>query len=234
MNVIRSIRSPNFSDLNIQVRFVVLHFTAASLERTCELFTDPKTEVSAHLVIDRDGSVYELVECMSGTAKRAWHAGKSQLEVSPGDTHNLLQGFNDFSIGIELVNLNGNIFPYTEPQYSSLFSVIESLKRSYPELQSPASIIGHEQIAGFRGKSDPGRCFEWSRLFSVCYPGQGAPERRCLCSELVATRLRELLEGLGVSIDPATGEPQLPMHLSGRLFGLVSALSESALSRVDG
>jgi N-acetylmuramoyl-L-alanine amidase len=231
MNVIRFITSPNFSNLEIPVRFVVLHFTAASFERTVEIFTDPKTEVSAHLLIDRDGAVYELVECLSGTAKRAWHAGKSRMEVSANQGPHLVEGFNDCSIGIELVNLNGNIFGYTEAQYASLFAVIESLKRSYPELCKPSAIVGHEQIAGFRGKSDPGRCFEWSRLFSVCYPGQGAPQRGNVCSELMANRLRELVYSLGVTHDATTGEPVVPEGLPAKFFGLVSALSEAALSQ---
>ncbi len=209
----------------------MLHFTAATFERTVEIFTDPATEVSAHIVIDRDGSVYELVECMSGQAKRAWHAGKSRWETSAPQGNSVVEGFNDCSIGIELVNLNGNIFRYSEAQYASLFAVIESLKRSYPELCSPASVVGHEQIAGFRGKSDPGRCFEWSRLFSVCYPGEGAPIRESVCSELFANRLSDLVTGMGVTEDPATGEPVVPPELPRLFFGLLSALSETALSK---
>jgi len=106
MQIRSDIRSPNFSDLDIRVEFVVLHYTAASLERTLELFTSPKTEVSAHLVIDRDGTVYEMVQCLNGTAKRAWHAGRSRFGVLRDGVTKVIEGFNDISVGIELVNLN--------------------------------------------------------------------------------------------------------------------------------
>jgi N-acetylmuramoyl-L-alanine amidase len=233
MNINRSVRSPNFSDLEIPVRFVVLHYTAASLERTVEIFTTQSSEVSAHIVIDRDGTVYELVDCLGGVCKRAWHAGKSRLEVSKPGSDAAVEGFNDFSIGVELVNLNGNVFPYTEAQYASLFAVIESLKGMYAALEAPESIIGHEQIAGFRGKCDPGRCFEWARLFSVCYPNRGAPARRCLCSESLASRLRDLISGVGVSYDGASGQVVIPQTLPKQFFGLLSAFCEGALGQRD-
>jgi len=229
MNVVSSVRSPNFSDLSISVEFVVIHYTAATLERTLEIFTSTKSEVSAHLVIDRDGVVYELVECLGGVAKRAWHAGKSRFECAHAGGRRLVEGFNDCSIGIELVNLNGNVFKYTEAQYASLFALIDSLKSLYPALQNPESIVGHEQIAGFRGKADPGRCFEWERLFAVCYPNQGAPMRPAICGEQIAERLSALVKGIGVS-EPANGVISIPEGLPEGFFSLLSSLLEVALA----
>lgn len=229
MQVVTSKRSPNFTNLPISVEYVVIHYTAASLERTLDIFMNPATEVSSHIVIDRDGGVHELVPCFDGSALRAWHAGKSRLE-GPGGAR--VEGFNDCSIGIELENLNGNILPYTEAQYGALFKTIERLKGIYPALSRPESILGHEQIAGFRGKCDPGRLFEWGRLFSVCYPHQGMPVRTPLCPQPVAERVLALVKGLGGTIDPSSGEVKLPT--SGEaLFTHLSALLESALSRDD-
>ena len=72
---------------------LILHYTgmpsaAAALERLC----DPAAKVSAHYLIDEDGSVVALVP----EDARAWHAG-----VSAWLGH---AGLNDRSIGIELVN----------------------------------------------------------------------------------------------------------------------------------
>ena len=192
---------------------------------------DRATEVSAHIVIDRDGAVYEVVDCLNGAAKRAWHAGKSRYEVSRGSERVHIEGFNDRSIGIELVNLNGNIFPYTEAQYSSLFALLEVLKGLYPNLSSPDAIVGHEQIAGFRGKCDPGRLFEWERLYSVCFPHLGLPERRPLCSEAMAGRIRDMLRLLGIESNAHSSEVSVPAHIPPRLFGLLNSLCEAALSR---
>jgi N-acetylmuramoyl-L-alanine amidase len=230
MKIVSDIRSPNFSELTIPVEFVVLHYTAASLERTMELFTSAASEVSAHIVIDQDGVVHELVECLGGVTKRAWHAGRSRLDVVTSSGRTLIEGFNDRSIGIELINLNGNIFPYTEAQYTSLFALIESLKVRYPALQNPEAIVGHEQIAGFRGKADPGRCFEWDRLFAVCYPGQGAPSRAPLCGETLAERVRALVSGFGIQPGPG-GMISIPDGVPQRFFSLLSSLLEAALSR---
>ena len=231
MNIITSQSSPNFTDLEIPVEFVVLHFTAASLERTLEIFSSPRAEVSAHVVIARDGSIYELVPCLDGSARRAWHAGKSRMEVSTKGDSRLVESFNDRSIGIELVNENGNLFPYTEAQYASLFGLLERLKALYPALSQPESVVGHEQIAGFRGKSDPGLCFEWDRLFAVCYPNQGAPRRLPVCRRVLAQRMGGLVSALGVRFDPTSGEVSMPEGVSPTLFEHLSALSESALSR---
>jgi N-acetyl-anhydromuramyl-L-alanine amidase AmpD len=231
MNIVTTVRSPNFTDLDISVEFVVLHFTAATLARTLEICTDPASEVSAHLVVDRDGSIYELVSCLDGSARRAWHAGKSRMEVSTNGDSQLVESFNDRSLGIELVNLNGNLFPYTEAQYASLFGLIERLKSLYPALGRPEAIVGHEQVAGFRGKSDPGLCFEWDRLFAVCYPNLGAPRRIPVCRRPFAEKMGGLVRGLGVSIDRHTGDIHVPKGFDVTFFEHLSALSESALSR---
>jgi N-acetyl-anhydromuramyl-L-alanine amidase AmpD len=231
MNIRTTIRSPNFTDLEIPVEFVVLHFTAANLKRTLEIFTDATCEVSAHFVIDRDGTTYELVPCLDGRARRAWHAGKSRMEVATNGDSQLVESFNERSLGIELVNVNGNLFPYTEAQYASLFGLIERLKALYPALGRPAAVLGHEQIAGFRGKSDPGLCFEWERFFAVCYPNQGAPQRTHVCHRAIAEKMAALVRALGIRLDHSTGEVVVPEGVNSTFFEHLSALSESALSK---
>jgi N-acetylmuramoyl-L-alanine amidase len=233
MNIITSRRSPNFTDLEISVEFAVLHYTATSLERTLEIFTDPTREASAHLVIDCDGTVYELVPCLDGGARRAWHAGKSRMEVPINGDSRIVEGFNDLSIGIELVNLNGNIFSYTEAQYGALFSVIERLKARYPALKRPDSIVGHEQISGFRGKCDPGIRFEWERLFAVCYPNQGTPRRASVCRRAVAEKISGFARGMGIKVNPSSGEVEAPTGLPASFFEHLNSLVEAALSRDD-
>lgn len=231
MNIITSTRSPNFTDLEIPVEFVVIHFTATTLERTLSIFSNPASEVSAHLVIGRDGAVYEVVPCLDGNARRAWHAGKSRMEVGAQGAARVVESFNDRSIGIELVNVNGNLFPYTEAQYAALFGVLDRLKALYPALKRPEAIVGHEHIAGFRGKSDPGLCFEWDRLFAVCYPNQGSPRRLPVCRRALADKMGSLVRGLGIGYDAGSGEVTVPEGVAPSFFEHLSALSESALSK---
>lgn len=179
-------RSPKFNPGPLDVQFLVLHYTAGPLKESLELLCRPDEGGSSHLVIGEDGQVFELVNCLAGQADRAWHAGKSFYQS--GDRR--IEGFNDFSIGIELVNRNGNIFDYTDAQYSSLNQVLEILKQHYPALRQAERIIGHEQIAGFRGKCDPGICFNWQRFFAENYPTQVMPGRAALMSHEIRVALQ--------------------------------------------
>ena len=173
MKVNRSIRSPNFDARTINVEFVVIHYTACGLQATFDIFRDPTRKVSSHLIISSSGEIYEVVKCWEGQAQRAWHAGKSSWT----DEGKTWEEFNDYSIGIELVNNNGNLLSYTDKQYDSLIEVIEHLKLHYPAVQDPTRILGHEQIAGWRGKVDPGWMFDWELFYNACYKGFVHPER---------------------------------------------------------
>jgi N-acetyl-anhydromuramoyl-L-alanine amidase len=102
--------------------------------------------VSSHFFIRRDGSLVQFVPC----ARRAWHAGASSWR---GREH-----CNDFSIGIELEGTDD--LPYCSPQYKTLASLIEALRRRYPALRD---VVGHSDVAPGR-KTDPGRAFDWPRL----------------------------------------------------------------------
>lgn len=74
-------------------RFLVVHYTAASSAAgTINWFRDPKSRVSAHLVIARDGAITQMVPFN----RESWHAGQSRW----GN----LSGLNHYSIGIELDN----------------------------------------------------------------------------------------------------------------------------------
>ncbi|MCB0335618.1 MAG: N-acetylmuramoyl-L-alanine amidase [Bdellovibrionales bacterium] len=179
MKYSREFSSPNFSSQEISIEFAVLHYTAVSLKDTLTLFADSAIGASAHFVVDVDGTVYELVQALSGPALRAQHAGESRLELDG----KLWTGFNDFSIGIELVNANGNMLEYREPQYDSLIALLTELKQRYPALASPERVVGHEHIAGHRGKVDPGACFDWARVLQAVYPKEPLPARTPICSE---------------------------------------------------
>ena len=157
--------SPNCDKKAIKVEFLVLHYTAAFFADTLNLFLSSVSRVSSHLIIDVTGQVYEVVDCMKGQCFRAWHAGESYLETKDKRWKN----FNDFSIGIELVNLNGNLFAYSKEQYESLKEVIKKLKTHYPALRNPNRALGHEHIASHRGKVDPGYCFDWALFFKMNY-----------------------------------------------------------------
>ncbi len=102
-------------------------------------------EVSAHFFIRRDGRVVQFVSC----DQRAWHAGVSCWRGR--------ERCNDFSIGIELEGLEGDVF--MPPQYQQLARLLRLLAQRYPL----AEVTGHEHVAPGR-KQDPGPGFDWARL----------------------------------------------------------------------
>ncbi len=111
-------------------------------------------QVSAHLMIRRDGEVLQFVNL----ADRAWHAGQSCFEGR--------DNCNDFSIGIELEGSDD--VPYTDAQYEELGAVTRCLLESVPGLNA-ARITGHSDIAPGR-KTDPGPAFDWQRYRASLTP----------------------------------------------------------------
>jgi len=101
--------------------------------------------VSAHFLIRRDGELIQLVSC----ADRAWHAGASCWSGRAR--------CNDFSIGIELEGSDDQTF--RDAQYATLNSLLTRLRSDWPI----EAVLGHSDIAPGR-KTDPGPCFEWSRI----------------------------------------------------------------------
>jgi N-acetylmuramoyl-L-alanine amidase len=150
--VILSQPSPNFGDRKggAKVELVVLHYTvldcAGSLARLC----NPQAEVSAHYLIDRDGTLHALVD----EGARAWHAGAGSWGGA-GDV-------NSRSVGIELVN-SGDV-PFAEPQMVALERLLADLLRRHA--LPPQAVIGHSDMAPDR-KTDPGARFDWRRLAAL-------------------------------------------------------------------
>ena len=157
--------SGNHEAIKIPIEFLILHYTGTGLLQTQVIFKNSKSKVSCHLIVNTDGQIFEMVPCMGNSCFKAWHAGESTWT-----NHNhVWKGFNDFSIGIELVNKNGNLFSYTSKQYEALSFLLNKLKKTYPALQNPQRILGHEHIAGHRGKVDPGHQFDWKLFFQMNY-----------------------------------------------------------------
>ncbi len=128
--------------------FVIIHHTAQnSCEQTLQTFTTPKSAVSAHYVICKDGTLHHMLN----DYLRAAHAGVSRWG-------NLID-INSASIGIELDN-NG-FEPFDSLQMNSLLSLLAKLKKDYSI--PTANFIGHGDIAPTR-KNDPNYRFPWKKL----------------------------------------------------------------------
>ena len=134
-----NLRKPNF---------VILHHTAQnSCDQTLSTFTTKQSQVSAHYLICKDGTVQHILNDYF----RAWQAGVSKW----GNATDI----NSLSIGIEIDN-NG-FEPFTDEQISSLLQLLDRLKKAYNV--PTANFIGHADIAPGR-KVDPNKYFPWQKL----------------------------------------------------------------------
>jgi len=161
---------------------IVLHYTAGrDGKSSAQYLAKDNVKASAHIVIDRDGKIYQLVPFDT----IAWHAGRSSWKNR--------SGFNKYSIGIEIDNAglltkSGNNYVawfgkkydpdqvmeavhrnesqskfwhlYEESQIDMVETVCELLMQHYTGIQN---ILGHEEIAPGR-KLDPGPAFPLDQL----------------------------------------------------------------------
>lgn len=146
--------SPNFGPrpAGTVIDMLVLHYTGmvdarVALDRLC----DPAAKVSAHYLIDDDGTVHALVD----EKRRAWHAG-----VAAWRGH---MDINARSIGIELVNPGHDLGyrPFPEAQIAALEDLAREVLARHPI--PPRNVVGHADVAPTR-KQDPGELFPWRRL----------------------------------------------------------------------
>lgn len=146
--------SPNFDARQGSgaVEMLILHYTGMrtageAIERLC----DPAAKVSAHYLIEEDGTLWRLVD----EAKRAWHAGASFWRGC--------RDINGVSIGIELVN-PGHEFGYRafpEAQMAALEALARDILARHPI--PPRGVLAHSDVAPQR-KQDPGELFDWARM----------------------------------------------------------------------
>lgn len=157
--------SPNYgSRRGTDIDTVVLHHTGSNNFRG-DLSTlttrNGQNSVSAHYLIAKDGTIYQLVD----DRYRAWHAGDSALHGVPTDV-------NARSIGIEIVS-DGSRGSYTERQYQALERLVPYLTERYDVPLN--NLVGHKDVAIPRGrKIDPAN-FDFERIRRAVRNGGGEP-----------------------------------------------------------
>ena len=200
------IRSPNQSGI-IKPEMIVLHYTASGEGNDAKYFQNKAAKASAHLVIERDGSITQCVRFN----KKAWHAGKSTWKGRPN--------CNNWSIGIEIDNwglltklANGDFISHTgkvvapdkvmesknklgNGQYWEIYNaqqlkvveeVVEELLDKYPSIKE---VVGHEDISP-RRKIDPGPAlYDFVRKMNNKPNGGRKSPTGCEVRTVIASRL---------------------------------------------
>jgi N-acetylmuramoyl-L-alanine amidase len=146
--IIKDYPSPNFNARKLPLDMIVIHYTELTdTAKTLLHLATPENQVSAHYVIDYDGTIYRMVD----EDKRAWHAGVSKWQFTTD--------INSRSIGIEIMNDGKS--PYKDAQMLALVALIKEIQTRYKIY--PENIVGHSDVAPGR-KIDPGPFFAWDFL----------------------------------------------------------------------
>lgn len=191
---VKVVRSPNVSGF-MTPSGVIMHYTAGyTAESAINTLCNKAVKASAHLVIDADGTITQLVPFN----RVAWHAGPSKLDG--------IANCNDFTIGFEFVNpgffrlKNGVIYDsegkapvpkktldrydlslrapnarigggefiwpaYTEAQIEAGLAAFNAIRAAY----KISHLGGHEEIDTRKWKTDPGPAFPMGRFKSALF-----------------------------------------------------------------
>jgi hypothetical protein len=140
---------------DMKIDKIVIHDTEGSLASVLEAFQDPTFYASAHYVIDRDGTVYQMVP----TKDIAWHAGN--------------WSYNMHSIGIEHVGYAGDSSSYTSAMYKASTQLVKYLANKFDIPKDREHIIGHDNIPGTnpttaaQQHTDPGPFWNWQKYMTM-------------------------------------------------------------------
>jgi hypothetical protein len=126
------IESPNYSSRNgASINMIVLHSTTvATVDGTINWFLDPKSQVSAHYVVDKNGDIYQMVR----DDRSAWHA----------------KAINSRSIGIEHVGTADDRL--TDAQSAASAQLVRWLAAQYGI--PAANVLGHRFAPCNEGTTD--------------------------------------------------------------------------------
>ena len=200
-------RSPNFGRRNavtgkVAIRHIIMHYTGmmdavTALTRLCDF----GSQVSAHYLIDEDGTVFALVD----EEARAWHAGVAFWY----GVHDL----NSTSVGIELVNPGHALGyrPFPERQIAALADLTTGVMRRHD--LNPGAVLGHSDCAPGR-KEDPGELFPWEALAKM---GIGLwPQGDNAAASLETQGVWDALETIGYAVPGGPGADILDTESGGR------------------
>jgi N-acetyl-anhydromuramyl-L-alanine amidase AmpD len=138
---------------------IVVHVTEGSFWGSVQWLQNPRAHVSSHFVVGRGGKIVQLVHL----SDIAWHAGH--------------WGTNVRSVGIEHEGFTYGPNGFTKAQYEQSARLTAWLaKRSLMPIDRK-HIIGHSEVPGGHGHTDPGPNWNWKRYLELVrqYAGTTPP-----------------------------------------------------------
>lgn len=138
-------------------RWIFLHATGG-VDSRAWLSTTSSPPVSCHRLIAKDGTIYKIVPDL----EVAWTQGPADLGPIPENGQNA----NEWSLSIELENLNTGRDPYPYAQIKSCVDQVVEWKAVYGDL----AVVAHAWCQS--NKTDP-RGFPWGQFFGMYYARLG-------------------------------------------------------------
>ena len=146
-----------------RVRAVCLHVSEGSRAGVLSWFGNPKSDASAHYLVNKDGSVWQFVR----EEDTAWANGEVR---SPDrrirwldDCLRRNQNPNRLTIAVETERRWQE--PLTEPQYRALVELLRGILTRHALPADREHIVPHSAIDGVNRANCPGN-LDWDRLFA--------------------------------------------------------------------
>lgn len=136
-----------------RVTHLVIHHTGTDTGRSLRILSgeDPERQVSCHHLVT-DETPPRVIPLVPET-RVAFHAGVSHWRGR--------DGLNEVSVGVEIVNPDGNSHPYPEGQFQAVARLCAEIVARHGI--DPRNVVAHSDISPGR-KVDPGSLFPWRRL----------------------------------------------------------------------
>lgn len=196
----------------VPVQALILHHTGGNLAGSYEVLQGRKSShrVGIHYLVTDENP--PRVIAMVPESKVAYHAGKSGWRQ--------FDGLNQPSIGIEIINLDGNIHPYPAAQQELVAKLCADILRRHPSIL-PTEVLAHSDIAIGR-KIDPGLLFPWADFAARgigAWPLQADVEAFLKTSAKVdAAEVRRLLLTYGYAVESGDAGLKLALEAFQRHF----------------
>ena len=196
----------------LPVQALILHHTGGNLAGSYDVLQGRKSShrVGIHYLVTDEKP--PRVIAMVPESKVAYHAGKSGWRQ--------FDGLNQPSIGIEIINLDGNIHPYPAAQQELVAKLCADILRRHPSIL-PTEVLAHSDIAIGR-KIDPGLLFPWADFAARgigAWPLQADVEAFLKTSAKVdAAEVRRLLLTYGYAVEAGDTGLKLALEAFQRHF----------------
>lgn len=179
---------------------IVIHHTGADLASSLRILSgrDPSRRVSAHYLVTDESP--PRVVALVPEDRVAFHAGVSRWRG--------VDGLNETSLGIEIVNPDGNTHPYPDDQVEAVANLLADLVARHG--LGARDVVAHSDISPGR-KVDPGSRFPWEKLHRLhglgAWPSPESVEAERLRQSPLpsAAGFRELLARWGHPVGSSPG-----------------------------